>query len=124
MASLTNEALKKRTREFAVRVLRLVDQLPKKAGSRAIASQLVRCGTSVGANYHVACRARSNAEFISKVGIVLEESDECLFWLQLIIDAGLMPPKRIEALLQEARELTAIFTVTMKTARQNRDREN
>ena len=114
------EDLKKRTREFAVRVMRLVDQLPRKTSARAIGSQLVRCASSVGANYHIACRARSKAEFVAKVGIVLEESDECLFWLQLIIDADLMPAKRIQALLEESRELTAIFTASVKTARRNR----
>jgi len=113
------EELKKRTREFAVRVMRLVDELPEKTSARAVAGQLVRCATSVGANYHIASRARSKAEFIAKIGIVLEECDECLFWLQLVIDAGLMPARRVRALLQEADELTAIFTATAKTARQN-----
>jgi four helix bundle protein len=116
---MTPDALKVRTRQFAVRVMRLVDQLPKKVGARAISSQLVRCATSVGANYHIACRARSRAEFVAKVGIVLEESDECLFWLQLIVDAELMPAKRIVGLLQEADELTAIFTASVKTAKGN-----
>ena len=96
--------------------MRLVDRLPKTVSGRAIGSQLVRCATSVGANYHAACRARSKAEFAAKVGIVLEESDECLFWLQLIIDAELMPKNRIEALLAESNELTAIFTASVKTA--------
>jgi four helix bundle protein len=118
---MTKEALKKRTREFAVRVMRLVDVLPKKTGARAVASQLVRCATSVGANYHIACRARSKAEFIAKIGIVLEECDECLFWLQLIIDAGLIPARRVQGLLQEADELTAIFTSSSKTARARGD---
>jgi four helix bundle protein len=111
------EDLRKRTREFAVRVMRLVDELPKKASARGVGGQLVRCATSVGANYHIACRAGSKAEFIAKVGIVLEECDECLFWLQLIVDAGLMPARRIRALLQESDELTAIFTASAKTAR-------
>ena len=115
--SLTTEALRKRTREFAVRVMRLVDELPKKTSARAVASQLVRCATSVGANYHIACRARSKAEFIAKIGIVLEECDECLFWMQLIVDAGLMTARRTRALIQEADELTAIFTASAKTAR-------
>ena len=115
---MKTEILKKRTREFAVRVMRLVDELPKKTSGRAVAGQLVRCATSVGANYHIACRARSKAEFVAKIGIVLEECDECLFWLQLIIDAGLMSAQRIRALLQEADELTAIFTASVKTARQ------
>jgi four helix bundle protein len=109
--------LKRRTREFAVRVMRLADGLPKKASARVVGGQLLRCATSVGANYHVACRARSKAEFVSKIGIVLEECDECLFWLQLIIDAGLMSARRTEALLKEAHELTAIFTASSKTAK-------
>jgi four helix bundle protein len=118
---MTTEVLKLRTREFAVRVMRLVDELPKKTSARAVASQLVRCATSVGANYHIACRARSKAEFIAKVGIVLEECDECLFWLQLIIEAGLMSARRTQALLKEADELTAIFTASVKTARRGKD---
>jgi four helix bundle protein len=95
--------------------MRLVDELPKKTSARAVASQLVRCATSVGANCHIACRARS------KAGIVLEEPDECLFWLQLIVDAGLMPAPLIRALIKEADELTAIFTASAKTARRFRD---
>jgi four helix bundle protein len=114
---LKAEELKKRTRQFAVRIMRLVDELPKGTSSRTVAGQLVRSATSVGANYHIACRGRSKAEFIAKIGIVLEECDECLFWLQLIIDAGLMPARRTKALLQEADELTAIFTASSKTAR-------
>jgi four helix bundle protein len=114
---MTSDELKRRTREFAVRVMRLVDRLPKRTSARAVGGQLVRCATSVGANYHIACRARSRAEFAAKVGIVLEECDECLFWLQLIVDAGLMPGERIQALLREADELTAIFTASTKTAR-------
>ena len=118
------EALKKRTRQSAVRIMRLVDQLPKRTSSRAVSSQIVRCAASVGANYHIACRARSKAEFIAKLGIVLEECDECLFWLQLIIDAGLMPARRTQSLLQEADELTAIFTASAKTARFGKDLKN
>jgi len=109
--------LKSRTRQFAVRAIKLVDALPKTTSGRAIGSQFIRCATSVGANYHIACRARSKAEFIAKNGIVLEECDECLFWLQLIVDAGLLPQARIDPLLNESRELTAIFTASDKTAR-------
>ena len=118
---MTKDAFKKRTLEFAVRVMRLVDELPKKTSARAVAGQLVRCATSVGANYHIACRSRSKAEFIAKIGIVLEECDECLFWLQLVIEAGLIPARRVHALLQEADELTAIFTASSKTAIARRD---
>ncbi|MGA3171927.1 MAG: four helix bundle protein [Chthoniobacteraceae bacterium] len=112
-------ALKERTRQFAVRVMRLVDRPPKRPAARGIGSQLVRCATSVGANYHIACRARSKAEFLAKLGIVLEECDESQFWLQLIIDAELMPSKRIQSLLDGAAELTAIFTSSIKTAQKH-----
>ena len=83
------EELRKRTQTFAVRVMRMVDQFPRKTGARVVANQLVRCATSVGANYHIVCRARSKAEFVAKMGIVLEESDECVFWLELIVEARL-----------------------------------
>jgi len=114
---MDRDSLKARTRKFAVRVMRLVDCLPKRPGARGIGGQLVRCAASVGPNYHIASRARSKAEFVAKVGIVLEECDECLYWLQLIIDAELMPTKRIQSLLDEADELTAIFTSSIKTAK-------
>jgi len=112
--------LKARTRQFALRSIKLVDALPKTTCGRAIGNQFVRCATAVGANYHAVCRARSKAEFIAKTGIVLEEADESLFWLQLIIDAELLPQSRVNPLLSEAKELTAIFTSTDKTARSRR----
>ena len=90
--------------------------MPWETNGRAVGGQLVRCATSVGANYHIACRARSKKEFIAKLGIVLEESDETQFWLLLIIDAEMQPGKLIEPLLVESRELTAIFTAAIKTA--------
>jgi len=102
---------------FALRAIKLVDALPKTIAGRTIGSQFVRCATSVGANFHAACRSRTKAEYIAKNGLVLEETDESLFWLQLIVDANLLPQPRIDALLQEAKELTAIFTASDKTAR-------
>lgn len=114
---MNSEELKLRTRSFALRIIKLVNALPASTSARVIGSQLVRCGTSVGANYHVACRARSKREFVAKLGIVLEEIDETQFWLLLIIEAALLSPKRVEALLDESRELTAIFTASVKTAR-------
>lgn len=111
------DTLKLRTRQFALRSIKLVNALPKTIAGKTIGNQFVRCATSVGANYHATCRARSKAEFISKIGLVLEETDESLFWLQLIVDAGLLPAKRVTPLLTEAQELTAIFTTTLKTAR-------
>ncbi len=94
--------LKNRTKAFALRILALVKSLPKTITGRAIGNQLIRSGTSVGANYRAACRGRSKAEFISKLAIVIEESDECEYWLELIIEGGLMKRERVESLLKEA----------------------
>jgi len=111
--------LKERSKEFALGIMRLVDALPKTISGRALGSQLVRSGTSVGANYRAACRSRSKAEFIAKIGIVAEEADESAFWLELIIDGGLLKRDQVEPLRQEATELTAIFTASGRTAKQN-----
>ncbi|MEY2489688.1 MAG: hypothetical protein QOC70_1630 [Verrucomicrobiota bacterium] len=110
--------LKDRTKQFALRVLKLVAALPKTIEGRAIASQLVRCGTSVAANYRATCRARSKAEFIAKVGIVLEEA-EALLWLELIAEANLLPSKRVDPLLAEANELVAIMVASRRSAASN-----
>ena len=108
-----------RTKQFALRVFKLVNSLPKNAAGRAVASQLVRCATSVGANYRAACRSRSRAEFAAKIGTVAEEADESLYWLELIRDGGLLPRARVQLLLAEANELTAIFTEARRTTVQN-----
>jgi len=108
--------LQDRTRRFALRVLKLVDVLPSTAAGRAISNQLVRGATSVGANYRAACRARSRAEFVAKLGTVLEEADESLYWLELIRDAKLVSEHRISLLLREADELTAIVVTGRKSA--------
>ena len=118
-AKVTREDLKGRTMAFAVRIVRLFRSLPKGKEANVIGRQLLRCGTAVGANYHMACRARSRADFISKLGIVIEEADESVFWIQLLIEAEILPDKRLAALRQEARELTAIFTAARTTARKN-----
>ncbi len=108
-----NEAeLKQRTKKFALRVLRLVAALPRTTEGRAIGGQLVRSGTSVGANYRAACRGRSKAEFISKLGTVEEEADESAYWMELIVEAGLLKAQRVRALLDEATELTAIMVAS------------
>jgi len=105
-----------RTKAFSLRILKLVDQLPRTASGRAIANQLVRSGTSVGANYRAACRGRSRPEFAAKIGIVAEEADETVYWLELIAEGGLLPQQRIIDLIKEANELTAIFTSARRTA--------
>ena len=112
--------LKKRMKAFAIRILKLVDALPKTTAGRALASQIVRSGTSVAANYRAACRAKSPADFIAKMGIVEEEADETLFWLELLEEADLVPAAKLMAIKQEANELIAITVASIKTARRNR----
>ena len=108
--------LQDRTKQFALRVLSLVDALPHTAGGRAISTQLVRAATSVGANHRSACRARSRAEFVSKLGIAVEEADESLYWLELVRDGKLVPEDKLSLLLKEADELTAIVASGRKSA--------
>jgi four helix bundle protein len=110
------QELKERTKQFALRVMRLVDALPNTAKGRAIASQLVRSGTSVAANYRATCRGRSRAEFIAKIGIAEEEADEAVIWLELIIDDKLLPEKKVAPLLKEANEVTAIMAASYISA--------
>jgi four helix bundle protein len=108
--------LQDRTKRFALRVLNLVDALPRTAAGRAISTQLVRAATSVGANYRSACRARSRAEFAAKLGIAVEEADESLYWLELVRDGKLVPKDKLSLLLKEADELTAILASGRKSA--------
>ena len=110
------EDLKKRTKQFALRVLKLVAALPDTVQGRTVGGQLVRAGTSVGANYRAACRGRSKAEFISKLGIVEEEVDESAFWLELIIEGELLKQLVVQPLLNEANELTRIIARSRVTA--------
>lgn len=97
--------------------MKLVDALPNTISGRAIANQLVRAGTSVGANYRASCRGRSKVEFIAKLGTVVEEADECCFWLEIIMDGDLLPQNRVGPLHHEANELTAIFVSSIRTAK-------
>lgn len=114
---MTSEELKTRTKQFALRVMNLVDALPRTTTGRAIGNQLIRSGTSVGANYRAACRGRSKAEFAAKMGTVAEEADESCYWLELIIEGELLPSNQVADLLAEANELTAITTASAKTSR-------
>lgn len=111
------EELKGRTKQFAIRVVRLFRALPKADDARIIGKQLLRSATSVAANYRAVCRARSKAEFVAKIGVVVEEIDETLFWLELLVETGIVPKKRMAALLAEANELLAIFAASQRTAR-------
>jgi four helix bundle protein len=116
---MKHDNLKDRTKSFALRIIKLVDSLPQKQAAQIIGKQLIRCGTSVGANYRASCRARSQADFISKMGIVEEESDESLFWMELLVESGIVKKELLKDLMKEADELTAIFTSSGKTAREN-----
>jgi len=103
-------------KDFALRVLKLIEHLPNTIDGKVLANQLARSATSVGANYRAACRARSRVEFASKLGTVAEEADESVYWLELIRDRDFTPEKRIASLLSEADELTAIFTSGRRSA--------
>ena len=118
--SVSAEQLRERTKQFALRIIKVYRALPKTGEARVLGNQLLRSGTSVAANYRAAGRARSRAEFASKIGTVVEEADETVFWLELIVDAGLVRRTRIENLLKEANELLAIFAASHGTARSRR----
>ncbi len=109
--------MKERTKKFALRVIGLANALPDTGVGRVIKNQILRCGTSVGANYRAACRAKSTADFISKMGTVEEEGDETMYWMELIVEAGLMSNKQIAELYKEADEVLAIVVSSIKTAR-------
>ena len=111
------EDLRDRTKRFALRVFKLFRSLPKSDEGRILGKQLLRCGTSVAANYRAVCRARSRDEFIAKMGLVVEEADETVFWLEFLVDAGMVSRPRMESLLAEANELVAIFVASRKTAK-------
>ena len=112
------ENLKQRTKEFALQVIRLTEALPQSRTADVIGRQLLRSGTSVAANYRAASRAKSPADFIAKMGIVEEEADESLFWMELLADAKLVPQERLAPLMKEANELVAITVASINTAKQ------
>ncbi len=114
---MDEQELKRRTKQFGLRVIRLVESLPSTSTARTIGNQLLRSGMSVGANYRAACRGRSKADFVAKTGISLEEADECLYWMEMLQEAGIFPNEKLKDLMKEANELVAIFTASIKTAR-------
>jgi four helix bundle protein len=114
------QELRERTKKFALRIIRLFQALPKSTEARILGKQLLRCGTSVAANYRAVCRARSKAEFISRMGIVAEEADESVLWLELLQEANILSHDKLSAITAEAKELTAIFSTSLKTAKDNR----
>ena len=112
--------LKQRTKSFALRIMGLVDSLPAGRTAEVIGRQLLRSGTSVGANYRAACRAKSVADFIAKMGIVEEEADECVYWMELLTEANIFPLAKLQPLMAEADELVAITVSSIKTAKANK----
>lgn len=119
---MNQDELKARTKTFGLRVMKLVDALPNTTAGRAIGNQLIRSGTSVGSNYRAACRGRSRAEFIAKLGTVIEEADESAFWMELITEGDLLNPELVKPLHTEAEELVAIFTASVRSASRNQGR--
>lgn len=110
------EEFSERTKKFAIRIVKLFRSLPRTEEARVLGKQVLRSGTSVAANYRAVCRARSKAEFIAKVGTVVEEADETVFWLELLADTGIVGESRLGGLLDEARQLVAIFVAPRRTA--------
>jgi len=111
------EELRNRSKRFALRIIRLFKHLPRSVGAQVLGKPLLRSGTSLGANYRAAGRARSKAEFISKISIVVEEADETVFWIECLMESGTVKPILLADLLSEANELTAIFAASQRTAK-------
>lgn len=117
-SKLSPEAMKARTKQFALRIIRVVQALPERNRTAdVIGRQLLRAGTSVGANYRAACRAKSRADFISKMGTVEEEADEVLYWMELLIEFNLVKKEKLESLMAEGHEIVAIVVSSINTAR-------
>ena len=117
---MDKEQIKQKTKEFALRVIRCVESLPQDTVSRHISGQLQRSGTSVAVNYRASCRAKSTADFISKMGTVEEEADKSLFWMELLIDSGKVKKPKLDGLMTKANEILAIFVASINTARGGR----
>jgi len=109
--------LKQRTKQFAIRIVTIFRSLPHSPDAQTLGKQLLRSGTSVGANYRAVCRARSQTEFIARMGIVVEEADETVFWLELLSETGVVRPERTQDLLNEANELVKIFGASLRTSK-------
>jgi four helix bundle protein len=114
---MTPAELRTRTKSFAIRIVHLFRALPKDADAQVLGKQVLRSGTSIGANYRAACRGRSHAEFTAKIGVVVEEADETIYWLELLAETQSIKPDRLKPLIKEAEELTAIFTAAKETAK-------
>jgi four helix bundle protein len=109
--------LKDRTKMFALRVIKMSDALPKSRAANVITNQILRSSTSMAANYRAVGRARSKAEFLAKIGVVLEEADETVFWLEMLVDSGIVSTEKMRELLSEANQLMLIFSASRRTAK-------
>jgi four helix bundle protein len=118
--NLNQNYLKERTKRFALEIIKLVEKLPKGKTSDILGRQLLAAGTSAGANYRAACRARSSPDFISKMGIVEEEADESIYWMELLIDCGLIRKDEMSDLLNDANQILAMTVSSIKTARRKK----
>ena len=121
LEEMNADEMKKRTRAFALRVIRLVESLPNTKTADVIGKQLLRCSMSVGANYRASCRAKSQADFVAKMGIVEEEADEAIYWIEILVESGLIGKDRVANLLDEANQIVAIVVTSIKTARGKKD---
>jgi len=117
LQNTNSQILRDRTKRFALLVIRCCHAIPRNEESRIICRQLLRSATSVAANYRAVCRARSSADFISKMGIVLEEADESLFWLELLVESGVVAHEKLGHLLKESDELVSIFVASLRTVK-------
>lgn len=115
--------LKVRTKKFALRILKMYSSLPKSTEAKVLGTQVLRSGTSVGANYREASRGRSKAEFIAKMGDCLKELDETTYWFELLIEGGILPDNKLSRLVQESKELTAIFVAIIKKTKSNQNKK-
>ncbi len=118
---MTKDDLKKRTKQFHIEIIKACNYLPKNAAGFELAKQLIRSGGSVGANYRAACRAKSSADFIYKIEIVIEEADESLYWIEVIAESNLLSEQITNPLSKEANEIVSIFVSTIKTLKANRE---
>jgi four helix bundle protein len=112
--------LKIRTKGFALRIIKFTETLPRNRITEVIGKQLLRCATSVGANYRAACRAKSKADFIAKMGIVEEEADETIYWMELLVESNLVNKEQIADLVDEANQIVAIIVSSINTAKRNK----
>jgi len=118
---MTQEQMKQRTKRFALRIIKLANSLPNTLAANTIGKQLLRSGTSVGANYRSACRAKSTADFISKLSIVEEEGDESIYWMELLAESRIVPEGRLSDLMNEADQIVAIIVKSIKTSKLRRN---